>query len=312
MVCLSVAMCTYNGARYLPAQLESIARQTCLPDELIICDDHSTDATHAVLEQFTKTAPFRVRLFHNPTRLGVVANFSKAITLTAGRYIALSDQDDIWLPQRLERSLLAIRTAEECYGPHTPVLVHTDLSVLGEGGDIISPSFMRFQHLQHVTSDPLRILLTQNFVTGCTVLMNASLKLSATPIPTSVLIHDWWLALIAACLGKIVFLNEQTVFYRQHSSNTIGAIRYNIISLQFILQKWRERPNHLKLLLEQNQALIEHLQQREQIPPSLLIDYHNILQTSGLRACWKYLKVKSRKQGLFRNLWFLTLLLQGR
>jgi glycosyltransferase involved in cell wall biosynthesis len=312
MVCLSVAMCTYNGARYLSAQLESIARQTRLPDELIICDDHSTDATPELLEQFEKTAPFQVRLFHNPTRLGVVANFSKAITLTTGRYIALSDQDDIWLPQRLERSLLAIRTAEECYGPHTPVLVHTDLSVLGEGGDIISPSFMRFQHLQHVTTDPLRILLTQNFVTGCTILMNAPLKLSATPIPTSVLIHDWWLALIASCIGKIVFLNEQSVFYRQHNSNTIGAIRYDLVSIRFILQKWRERPNHLKLMLDQNRALIEHLQQKGEIPPSLLIDYYNILQTSGIRACWQYLKARTRKQGLFRNLWFLTLLLLGR
>jgi glycosyltransferase involved in cell wall biosynthesis len=312
MECLSVAMCTYNGARYLSAQLESIARQTCLPDELIICDDHSTDATPAIVEQFRKTAPFRVRLFHNPVRLGVVANFSKAITLTTGRYIALSDQDDIWLPKRLEHSLLTIRTAEESYGPHTPLLVHTDLSVLGESGNIISPSFMRFQNLQHVTSDALRVLLTQNFVTGCTVLMNATLKLSATPIPAPALMHDWWFALVAAAIGKIVFLDEQTILYRQHGSNTIGAVRHSILSTHFILKKWRERPVQLKLLLDQTQALLDRLEEKKHTPPSLLLDYLSILQTPGIHTCWKYLRLKFRKQGIFRNLWFLTLLLLGR
>jgi glycosyltransferase involved in cell wall biosynthesis len=312
MVRLSVAMCTYNGARYLPAQLESIARQTCLPDELIICDDHSTDATPAIVEQFGKTAPFRVRLFHNPVRLGVVANFSKAIILTTGRYIALSDQDDIWLPQRLERSLLTIRAAEDSYGPYTPLLVHTDLSVLGEDEDILSTSFMQFQHLQHVTSDPLRILLTQNFVTGCTVLMNATLKLSATPIPNAVLMHDWWFALVAATIGKIVFLDEQTILYRQHGSNTIGAVRYNILSTHLILKKWRERPIQLKLLIDQTQALLDCLEENGKNPPPLLIDYLNILQNPGIHTCWKYLRLRFRKQGFFRNFWFLTLLLFGR
>jgi glycosyltransferase involved in cell wall biosynthesis len=312
MVCLSVAMCTYNGARHLSAQLESIARQTYLPDELIICDDRSIDATPAIVERFAKTAPFRVRIFHNPTRLGVVANFSKAITLASGRYIALSDQDDIWLPKRLEHSLLTMRTAEESYGPHTPLLVHTDLSVLREGENIISTSFMRFQHLQHVTSDPLRVLLTQNFVTGCAILMNATLKLAATPIPHSALMHDWWFALVAAATGKIVFLDEQTILYRQHASNTIGAVRYSILSTQLILKKWRERPIQLKLLFDQTQALLDCLEQKGQPPPSLLIDYLNILQTPGIHTCWKYLRLRFRKQGVFRNLWFLSLLLLGR
>jgi glycosyltransferase involved in cell wall biosynthesis len=312
MVCLSVAMCTYNGAKYLSAQLESIARQTCLPDELIICDDHSTDATPAIVEQFGKTAPFRVRLFHNPARLGVVTNFSKAITLASGRYIALSDQDDIWLPKKLEHSLLTIRTAEESYGPHTPLLVHTDLSLLSEGEDIISTSFMRFQHLQHVTSNPLRVLLTQNFVTGCTVLMNAALKLSAIPIPAPVLMHDWWFALVAATIGKIEFLDEQTVLYRQHGSNNIGAVRYSILSAQFILKKWRDRPIQLKLLFDQTQALLDRLEEKSQTPPSLLLDYLNILQTPGIHTCSRYLRLRFRKQGHIRNLWFLTLLLLGR
>lgn len=100
---LSVAMCTYNGEEYLWEQLLSIAEQTRLPDELIVCDDSSTDTTLQILNEFQKMAPFSVRIYCNEAKLGPSKNFEKAITLCSGDVIALSDQDDVWLPRKLER-----------------------------------------------------------------------------------------------------------------------------------------------------------------------------------------------------------------
>ena len=100
---LSVAMCTYNGARYVREQLDSIAAQTRPPDELVVCDDGSTDATLAILEGFAAAAPFPVRIHVNPTQLGMPKNFEHAIGLATGAAIALADQDNVWYPHKLER-----------------------------------------------------------------------------------------------------------------------------------------------------------------------------------------------------------------
>src|SRR6202167_2057678 len=101
---ISVAMCTYNGERFLPQQLASMAKQTRLPDELVVCDDGSTDRTVAIVREFAASAPYPVRVFENERNLGFAANFERAIGLCEGDLIALSDQDDIWYPIRLERS----------------------------------------------------------------------------------------------------------------------------------------------------------------------------------------------------------------
>ncbi len=101
---ISVALCTYNGERFLPQQLASMAKQTRLPDELVVCDDRSTDRTMALVREFAASSPYPVRIFENEHNLGFAANFERAIRLCEGDLIALSDQDDIWYPIRLERS----------------------------------------------------------------------------------------------------------------------------------------------------------------------------------------------------------------
>jgi glycosyltransferase involved in cell wall biosynthesis len=101
---ISVALCTYNGERFLHQQLDSIAMQTRLPDELVVCDDRSTDRTLAIVREFAASAPYPVRVFENQANLGFAANFEGAIRRCDGDLIALSDQDDVWYPTRLERS----------------------------------------------------------------------------------------------------------------------------------------------------------------------------------------------------------------
>lgn len=100
---ISVAVCTYNGSRFLPEQLTSIAAQTRLPDEMVVCDDGATDATAEIIEKFARTAPFLVRFIRNSQNLGSTKNFENAIGLCTGDLIALSDQDDIWMREKLGR-----------------------------------------------------------------------------------------------------------------------------------------------------------------------------------------------------------------
>src|SRR5919199_6162917 len=104
---VSVAMCTYNGERYLQEQLDSIAAQTCLPDELVVCDDRSSDRTLEIIQIFKSKVSFPVHLHINPENLGTIKNFEKAISLCTGDIIVLSDQDDVWKPHKVETILQA-------------------------------------------------------------------------------------------------------------------------------------------------------------------------------------------------------------
>jgi rhamnosyltransferase len=137
-------------------------------------------------------------------------------------YVALSDQDDVWRADKLEHELALLRAHEASAGPGHPTLVHSDLAVVDCDLHPIHPSYLRYQRLQHVAHDPLRRLLLQNFVTGCTVVLNRALLEVATPVPP-VVMHDWWLAQCAAALGTVLFLPEPTVLYRQHGANTLGS-----------------------------------------------------------------------------------------
>ena len=123
-------------------QLESIAAQTLLPVELVVCDDGSTDDTMALVRDFARWAPFAVRLYGNENRLGVIANYSRTVSLCRGDYIALCDQDDLWRPEKLELSLDYMRGAEERYGQKTPLLVHSDLQVVDLQGRFMAASMM--------------------------------------------------------------------------------------------------------------------------------------------------------------------------
>ena len=225
---LSVALCTYNGGKFISEQLQSIAAQTVLPAELVICDDHSTDNTLENLNVFAKNAPFPVRIYNNDESLGVIRNFEKAILLCKGDYVALSDQDDVWLPDKLEKSMALMKKEEEKHaGKKLPILVHSDLKVVDQNLKVISESLMHMQKIHNENSEhALKTLLVQNYVTGCTVIINKELKEVATPFPNGIIMHDWWLALLAASEGKIAYLEESAILYRQHGENSVGAKKY--------------------------------------------------------------------------------------
>jgi glycosyltransferase involved in cell wall biosynthesis len=221
---LSVAMCTCNGGRYLSEQLESIACQSSLPGELVICDDGSTDGSIDIIKTFAGNAPFKVCLTINSERLGTTKNFAKAIDSCSGKIIALSDQDDFWNPEKLRRIQAQFRNSSRVG------LVFTDADIVDDGRNSLgyrlweSVGFNQAKQRQTTKGDLFRVLLKRNYVTGATLAFRAHFKKSILPIP-EIFMHDAWIAIILSFLTEIAIIPEPLIQYRQHADNQIGAIK---------------------------------------------------------------------------------------
>lgn len=221
-----VLLATYNGSAFIAEQLDSLIAQTESGWHLLVRDDASTDRTPEIVAAYAAKDGRITVLPASQANQGVAANFDRLLRAAweqGAAYVMLMDQDDVWRTDKIERQMALIRTEEDRLGRGVPILVHSDLELIDRDGRTIHPSFMSFQHIRDEPSAPLRTLLVQNYVTGCTVLVNRPLLDAALPIPPAAMVHDWWLALVAAMVGKIRYDATPTVGYRQHPGNQIGA-----------------------------------------------------------------------------------------
>jgi glycosyltransferase involved in cell wall biosynthesis len=222
MMKLSVALCTYNGERYLQQQLDSLASQTYLPSELVVCDDCSRDSTAQIIDRFSRNSPFPVRFIQNPRNLGSTANFSQAIGLCEGELIALCDQDDIWKEGKLEKQISPFSRDAELGGVFCDGdLIDADsnpmnLSLWGSLG------FAPLMREQVLSGSPLSALARQNFVTGATLVFRANLRSHFLRIPEE-WVHDAWIAWKICTYSRLHLLSDRLVFYRIHPNNQVGV-----------------------------------------------------------------------------------------
>lgn len=227
---ISVALCTCDGERYLPEQLASLERQSRPPDELVVSDDGSNDGTPEIVAAFRDRAPFPVHLSVNPARLGPAGNFGRAISLCTGDLIALCDQDDVWLPEKLARGERALDEAPGAAVAFADAaVVDEELRPLGYGlWDALG--FTPAEQARMREGEALPVLLRHQVVTGMTMMFRASLRPLVLPIPPS-WIQDGWIALLVAATGSLVLVAERLVLYRQHAGNRIGAARMGWLDL---------------------------------------------------------------------------------
>lgn len=213
----SVALCTYNGAKYLKPQLDSILKQSHAADEIIICDDQSTDRTWEVLSDYQRRHPKTIKLHRNDQRLGVTKNFEKAIRLCEGDLIALSDQDDVWNPKKLERQITELNKQNASLVVHNAQIVDESLSPIDDVWSRLSytPGTIRKPH------HSFEQLLHHNVFQGATFLFHTGLREYLLPIPES-WIHDYFIALIASVVGTIYDADQSLLLYRQHDQQMIG------------------------------------------------------------------------------------------
>jgi len=203
---VSVIMCTYNGSRFIDEQVASIVQQDYPNIEIIITDDCSTDDTYTKLLAWQEKDP-RVTVIQNETNLGYNKNFEQAIQRGKGELIALSDQDDIWLPQKISKEVAAF-TSDDI------VLVHNRSVRIENGHFDYNKAFL--QH--HFEGDDTRKLFFFNQVMGHDMLLRRSLVKHIVPIPP-LMSYDWWITVIATCYGRIVSVEDFLVHHRIHGSN---------------------------------------------------------------------------------------------
>jgi glycosyltransferase involved in cell wall biosynthesis len=233
---LSVALCTRNCAPYLRAQLESLRGQSLLPDELVVGDEASTDGTWEILEAFAASAPFSVRLIRNAQPLGVAGNFSQVIAACGGELIALCDHDDVWEPERLARSVAAMRgrgPVSEAAIPEragSVALAFSDASLIDAAGAAIPGRLWARMDLDAVglaslpTQRLFAALLARRAITGGTMTLRGDVARWALPIPLG-WYQDEWMAQLAVLRGGAVAIAEPLMRYRQHAGNAVGAQR---------------------------------------------------------------------------------------
>lgn len=230
---IEILMTTYNGAEYLDAQLESLFAQQVASDiRLRVRDDASTDNTAHVLQRWQCRYPESIDLLLDKPHTGDPGrNFLSLLEGSDAAYVMFCDQDDVWKPDKIADTLRLMR-AQECKHPGAPVLVHSDLAVVRSDLTPVAHSFVQYQKLD-ASAAVLPKLIVQNSVTGCTVMINRTLR-ALIRMPVVPVLHDWWTALTASAFGYIAYLNEPTTLYRQHPGNAVGA--HNVRSASHILR----------------------------------------------------------------------------
>jgi len=301
---VDILLASYQGQEYISQQIESILQQTVQGFNLIIRDDGSKDKTVQLIRSFAAQFPDQIIHVESDPRArdrassGASQNFSRLMEQSKGDYIFFSDQDDVWVKDKVEKMLERMEILEKQYGKETPLLLHSDLRVVDRYLQPISPSFWRYVSLDPSKDGPNR-LLQQNVVTGCATLINRALLSLATPIPKEAMMHDFWLALTASFFGQIAFYNQSLVLYRQHGNNSIGASRLFSLKRLYALSRRREVSQRIHA---QAVAFLERYREK------LSLDKLRILEAFvGLRELSFFQRKRALianqfyKQGLLRN-----------
>ncbi len=252
-------MCTYQGERFLAEQLATIANQTRPPDELVICDDGSTDTTLGIIEDFRASAGFEIRLFMNDQKLGTLKNFEKATDLCRGDTIFFADQDDIWHPDKLARLLAALDNAPDAGLAFSNVeLVDEDLKNIGY--DLwqfrcISPA----RHRRLMTGHSFDYILGQGIAAGMAQGFRARFKDLILPFDGPG--HDLWVSVLIAAVSDPAVLEQPLGKWRQHRTQSTGAITLRSFR-RHVAEARQHNASHYWKLAEGYTALLERLNQK--------------------------------------------------
>lgn len=217
---ISVCIATFNGGRYIKRQLDSILGQIAPSDEVVICDDGSSDDTVSIINSYDDK---RIRVFSNSARLGYVGNFERALTLSRGDYIFLSDQDDVWLPGRVADMVRYIQSSSDV------LLVASNFDLMDEAGVGVG----EFRGLRSVSRfwfvNVGLIFLGRMPYYGCTFVVKRKILDYCLPIPSGIESHDIWIALIANMFGNVVNISGATLQHRIHAENVTVKTRRNLL-----------------------------------------------------------------------------------
>ena len=295
---LTILLSCYNGERYLPEQLDSLLGQTFRDFKIAILDDGSADRTPDILQEYRKKYPNIITVETLPHNSGGAKyGFWTLMSSRRDDYLMLCDQDDVWLPDKVEKTLSCMRELERRFGGRTPLAVHTDLMVVDAKLTPLAPSFWQWADIDCSRTD-FRFQLTHAVMTGCTVLYNRALAEYFTGQPRFFVMHDWWVMLTASAFGQVGWLPEPTILYRQHRDNAVGA--QNVRSLRFRLWQLTHLPQLRRKMRESFWQAESFLRcYRSRLAPGqrrLLEDFCSIMKKRKLGR-WR----TARRLGIYRG-----------
>lgn len=315
---VDILLAAYNGEKYISEQLESILHQTCSDIRILIRDDGSTDHTPDIIRAYEQREPGRIHVFENhPATGSAKANFFRLLQDADSEYIMFCDQDDIWNSDKVELTLNRMRELEveaaseqkagnKRAGVQTqiPLLVHTDLNVVDEKGKLLAASFQQYMNLPVEKS--LRRLIIQNYVTGCTVMINRCLAeyMKRAEQLEHVLMHDHWAALIATVFGKTAYLDIPTMGYRQHGNNSVGA--KDARSISYLYERFRKGKRQFRReLLHSARQTGYFIRLYGPLPSDgketeMLTAYAGLGTMNKRQRVWFYVHYRVFKQGMIR------------
>lgn len=298
---IQILLATYQSSHFLREQLDSILAQDCRDFEVLIRDGGSTDDTLEIIADYQQKHPEIIQ-FQGSGPASALENFSALLAASTASLIMFSDHDDVWKPDKVRITLEKYRELEARYGSSTPIMLFTDSEVVDDELNLISRSMFRYQNI-NTHELTLNRLIVQNVPSGNTMLVNRALLDLALPVPSNAVMHDHWLTLVAATMGKIGFLDVPTVSYRQHTDNVYGAFRYTLPAFLRKLKLGREK---IRARFQQNidQAVEFGIRYAGSLgeQDSEMLEELKMFQSHGFwgrrRILWKY---GIKKSGFWRN-----------
>ena len=296
---VEILLATYNGEQYLKEQIESILNQDY--DNWIVraCDDASTDESYHILEGYQRRYPDKFILMKNEDGFGSAKkNFMHLIQNSTCDYVMCCDQDDVWLPHKIRVTLETMKKNEQA---DLPILVHTDLKVVDSNLNILSESF--FEHSNFRKEFQLNEILIQNFVTGCTIMMNRTMVKLMCRVKecNSILMHDWVASVLATAVGRVEFVDTPTMLYRQHAINSVGAKKYGFALFVSKIKEAKMKKSILDTMVQAGEIakLYEDMLDKEKY--QFIHQYATLMKKNKLQRIVFYLKHKVLKKGLPRK-----------
>lgn len=303
---ICIIMAVYNGEHYLAEQIDSILKNNAQNVTLHIFNDHSQDQSQHIIEEYVQSYPGRIFGHYHHDNHGVIRNFLEGTQVMDADYYMFCDQDDVWLPHKIEHSLQAIEKLEADTADK-PCVIFGDAQTVDQNLREIAPSFQRQSGYHTDALDPAHILM-ENKLIGCTIMFNRSLQQLLTDFPAEIRMHDWWIALIGSFFGKIAYLDEPLLLYRQHGGNVVGGTSFTAYL--------RNRMSHLS---KQRNALYQTCAQarvflqtyRDKLSPeqtSLLHNFATLPEINWFARRYRILHYRFLKSGVLRNLGVLLVI----
>lgn len=289
---VDILMASYNGEKYISQQIESILTQSYTDWKLYINDDCSTDNTAEIAKKYSEKYPNKIFFTQNNKNSGSSGiNFFNMISKSSGDIVMTADQDDIWLKDKVKT---AVGILENEKGP---ALLHTDLQIADESGNVLCKSMIKTQHI-NVNRKTTNKLIVQNIATGCTIAFNRQLA-DLIKAPQGQPVHDWYIAVVASIFGKIIFSDTADILYRQHGGNACGAV--DMSSSGYIIQRFKDTKKG-KHMLELGYDIAGEIIRLYNIDNKMLKEYSNMKSYSKIRRLITVFKYGIWKNGFIRKL----------